>query len=468
MLGSRLAPWYKKGSRIPREDGEALGAEAFAQKYMARNEPVILQGLVGGWKAWRLWRRQKTRLDVKSEKSGPASAPTPTIGPTVKLQSSTEVKVDINLAGKSQPAGAPDLAHLAAVFGRARVRVAVCGQRDFSDQKRVDMTLGEFVAKWRKADTGCGGSRCNGSTGFYLKDWHMAREYPDYGAYTVPPHFADDWLNEHAAATRGDDFRFVYAGRAGTWTPLHRDVYCSYSWSANIVGHKFWILFPPDEARGLVDSRGDCVYDVTDVDATAKRDFKRRFPRFSTAASRCWVALQAPGEVIYVPSGWFHQVHNVTDAVSINHNWFNSWSLRRVWAHMREELSAALCALEGFTFDSFSSLLGPSSMSSSSESPATDPEALMRLMRANTGIDCAGFCELLCGVADRRAAKPRTTRELRVLVSVLGELREAWATWLGAKGRQACKSAIAKLRAALGPEAKCEERALGTRKEQPA
>ena len=48
---------------------------------------------------------------------------------------------------------------------------------------------------------------------------------------------------------------------------------------------------------------------------------------------------QGPGEIVFVPSGWWHQVENVTDALSINHNWVNaanihySWRLLQVVTH---------------------------------------------------------------------------------------------------------------------------------------
>ena len=28
--------------------------------------------------------------------------------------------------------------------------------------------------------------------------------------------------------------------------------------------------------------------------------------------------VQEPGEILFVPSGWYHQVENATDAISIN------------------------------------------------------------------------------------------------------------------------------------------------------
>ena len=62
----------------------------------------------------------------------------------------------------------------------------------------------------------------------------------------------------------GGDFRFCYVGPPGTFTPLHRDVYASYSWSANVVGRKHWWLFPPDKVEGLK-KNGELVFDVREL-----------------------------------------------------------------------------------------------------------------------------------------------------------------------------------------------------------
>lgn len=62
---------------------------------------------------------------------------------------------------------------------------------------------------------------------------------------------ADDWLTHHALhQSPRNDFRFTYAGPVGTFTPLHHDVYGSYSWSANVVGRKRWWLVPPEVDMG--------------------------------------------------------------------------------------------------------------------------------------------------------------------------------------------------------------------------
>lgn len=65
------------------------------------------------------------------------------------------------------------------------------------------------------------------------------------------------------------------------------------------------------------------IYDIfKDVSET-------KFPGFEKAI---WLeCTQEQNEIIFVPSGWYHQVHNLEDTISINHNWFNAYNLCWVW-----------------------------------------------------------------------------------------------------------------------------------------
>lgn len=92
----------------------------------------------------------------------------------------------------------------------------------------------------------------------------------------------------------------------------------SYSWSANICGIKKWTLFPPNQEHLFRDRLGNTVYDIEDVDPL-------QFPDFNTAQR--FTLYQQPGETLFVPSGWWHQVQNIGDTISINHNWCNGSNL---------------------------------------------------------------------------------------------------------------------------------------------
>ena len=123
-------------------------------------------------------------------------------------------------------------------FNDTVVPVAICDSKDFNDQKRITMTMQEFVKHCAESTTS--------KQIFYLKDWHMVQQFPDFSGYCTPLYFQDDWINEfwdhlnRASEGNKDDYRFVYVGNKGSFTPLHKDVFRSYSWSTNIVGTKLW------------------------------------------------------------------------------------------------------------------------------------------------------------------------------------------------------------------------------------
>ncbi|KAI8998618.1 Clavaminate synthase-like protein [Trametes punicea] len=248
----------------------------FLQGYLLPNKPVVIgPSLIASWPAVKIWSRED---------------------------------------------GSINWAFLKSEYGGLHVTVADCSTRDFSDQRREQMLFRNVVALWEE---GRGQS-------LYVKDWHLARTVATTSPttstceifYKTPEIFRDDWMNAYYSAYTQDDFRFVYVGAAGTFTPLHRDVYTSYSWSTNVCGRKRWWLFPPEQTPLLFRKGGEehmeTVYDVRHVDPEL-------YPHF--AHTQPVIIEQEARVTIFVPSGWYHQVENLTDCISINHNWCNSVNL---------------------------------------------------------------------------------------------------------------------------------------------
>lgn len=120
----------------------------------------------------------------------------------------------------------------------------------------------------------------------------------------------------------------------GTWTPLHADVFRSYSWSANVCGKKQWYFLSPSQQHLVFDrNMKSSVYDIFAEVSQSK------FPGFEKAV--WWECTQEENEVIFVPSGWYHQVHNLEDTISINHNWFNGYNLFWVWDLLLKDYNEA-------------------------------------------------------------------------------------------------------------------------------
>lgn len=105
---------------------------------------------------------------------------------------------------------------------------------------------------------------------------------------------------------------FFYINIFLTRTPLHSDVFSSFSWSVNVCGKKKWIFFPPGEEQFLKDELGNLPYDISQAQYSSK----------------CYEVVQEAGEAIFVPSGWHHQVWNLEDTISINHNWINGCNIK--------------------------------------------------------------------------------------------------------------------------------------------
>ena len=80
-------------------------------------------------------------------------------------------------------------------------------------------------------------------------------------------------------------------------TPFHSDVYGSYSWSANVSGKKRWILVPAGQEEKLR-TNGKLPNDIGKINLKA-------------AGIDFIDIIQTDGQVIFVPSGWFHQVWNL-------------------------------------------------------------------------------------------------------------------------------------------------------------
>lgn len=96
---------------------------------------------------------------------------------------------------------------------------------------------------------------------------------------------------------------------------------------ANVCGRKQWILYPP-ELRSLLERHPDLS---PKVHVELKEAWEQRLE-----------VIQEAGELLFVPSGWYHealgqserrriqwQVENLSLAISINHNWLNAREQKR-------------------------------------------------------------------------------------------------------------------------------------------
>ncbi|XP_054622473.1 2-oxoglutarate and iron-dependent oxygenase JMJD4 isoform X2 [Dunckerocampus dactyliophorus] len=216
--------------------------------------------------------------------------------------------------------GKPNFQKLLQEFDETPVPVANCNAKEYNSNPKQVMPFKEFIQYWKEHIQN-GHSSPKGC--LYLKDWHMSRDFPEHNLYTTPIFFTSDWLNEYWDALEVDDYRFVYMGPKGS------------CWSANICGRKKWLLYPPGQEEFLRDTHDNLPYDVT----SAELHDTSLYPHAQEACQPLEI-IQEAGEIIFVPSGWHHQVYNLEDTISINHNWLNGCNVDIMWQFLQIEMSS--------------------------------------------------------------------------------------------------------------------------------
>ena len=121
-----------------------------------------------------------------------------------------------------------------------------------------------------------------------------------------------DRLLEHDGA--GAD-GMMWIGPAGTFTPLHHDL--TNNLIAQVAGRKRVLLIPAAEVGRLANDQhvfgriGDLEDPALDVS---------RFPRLAGVAG--YPIDLAPGEMLFVPLAWWHQVRSLDFRVTVTYTNF--------------------------------------------------------------------------------------------------------------------------------------------------
>lgn len=117
---------------------------------------------------------------------------------------------------------------------------------------------------------------------------------------------------------------------ADTRTPLHMDL--PDNLFAQFVGRKEVRLYAPAQERRMYrHPPWSRLPQVSQVDAY-EPDLAR-FPRFAEA--RALQCIVEPGELLYIPRFWWHQIRSQSFSISVNYWWATGW----VWAIVRSALA---------------------------------------------------------------------------------------------------------------------------------
>ena len=165
-----------------------------------------------------------------------------------------------------------------------------------------------------------------------------AYRHPLLTGYTRPTLVQPSLLDTHQCfATHGDvadataqqkafyiHSRWALISSAGSGSSWHIDPWNTSAWNALLHGRKRWALYPPSVA-GL----------PAGVASSSPKDFFGTvLPTLPTADRPMQCVLRA-GETMFLPSGWWHAVLNLSPTIAITENRVDDANVKAVLEEMR-------------------------------------------------------------------------------------------------------------------------------------
>ena len=153
--------------------------------------------------------------------------------------------------------------------------------------------------------------------------------------YSIPAYFPHDYLNLCGRENK-PPFRWWSIGPKRSGTTVHKDPLGTNAWNAVTCGRKRWILFEPSVPRPI--ARGK-KYRLKGEDDEAIHYFDYLLPRIinGNPAIKAYETIQEPGDIIFVPGGWWHGVLNLDDCVAVTQNYCGPENFDFVWTRMNRD-----------------------------------------------------------------------------------------------------------------------------------
>lgn len=263
-----LNPSWLSTETIDRVDASNMTSERFLNDYEIANKPVIIYNATNNWPAIQKWNRQylidQTQHVTFRATSGAAPLPS-------SFTMSSYAKY---------------------CDGAAEEAPLYLFDRTFT--QTVPHLLDDFVPSLKQ-------------TLPYLS--------PD------APHGHD--LFSLLGEGRRPDYRWIIVGPKRSGSSFHIDPNCTHAWNIPVTGRKRWIFYPPGvNPPGVYPSKnGD---DVTMPISIGEwfltywdEHCRRRDSPPTPPDERPLECTVSPGEILFVPHGWWHSVLNLDDGLSV-------------------------------------------------------------------------------------------------------------------------------------------------------
>jgi hypothetical protein len=153
-------------------------------------------------------------------------------------------------------------------------------------------------------------------------------------AYWPPACFGEDLFA--VLGDRRPDSRWLIMGPERSGSTFHKDPNATSAWNAPLTGSKYWLMFPSSAnlppPPGVILS--DDASEITSPLSIA--EYMLSFHELARATPGCREGICYAGEVLHVPSGWFHLVLNLEESIALTQNFVPKKKLGEVLRFLRD------------------------------------------------------------------------------------------------------------------------------------
>lgn len=162
----------------------------------------------------------------------------------------------------------------------------------------------------------------------------VGRDQPN-AAYWSPDCFGEDLFM--VLGDQRPDHRWMIMGPKRSGSTFHKDPNATNAWNAVLTGSKYWLMFP--SSAGLPPPPGVILSDdqseITSPLSIA--EYLLTFHALARETPGCREGICYAGEILHVPSGWFHLVLNLEDSLALTQNFVPRKKLADVLRFLRDQ-----------------------------------------------------------------------------------------------------------------------------------
>ncbi|KAI1490688.1 F-box domain-containing protein [Biscogniauxia mediterranea] len=128
--------------------------------------------------------------------------------------------------------------------------------------------------------------------------------------------------------------RWLIVGPKRSGSTFHKDPNATSAWNAVIQGSKYWIMFPPTaQVPGVYVSKDSS--EVTSPLSIA--EWLLEFHADARSMPGCIEGVCKAGEILHVPSGWWHLVVNLEAGIALTQNFVPKSHLANVLSFLKDK-----------------------------------------------------------------------------------------------------------------------------------